>query len=143
MIHHQPIRWKWAMIDDISMKGKRKTIHFLLQKQILQQLFSNHIGREKMRHLACESVCWINMKTDIRNTMIQCAACMEYQHIQICEKIMPCRMPHRPWEVVGANILPLKIIIVYYYRKFPVLKETHDLVADNLIRMVKILFAKF
>ena len=50
-----------AMIDGIAMKGKRIIILSLLQKQILQQLHSNHMGIEKMRFLAHESVYLINI----------------------------------------------------------------------------------
>ena len=39
---------KLAIIDSITMKCNRIIIPFLLQKQILQQLYSNHIGTEKM-----------------------------------------------------------------------------------------------
>ena len=44
------------MFDNIAMKGKRLIIQFVLQKQILQQLHSNHTGIEKMRLLAYELV---------------------------------------------------------------------------------------
>ena len=35
------------MIDDIAMKGKHRSISYLLQKQICDQLQSNQIGIEK------------------------------------------------------------------------------------------------
>ena len=40
----------------------------LLQKQVLQQLHINHIGNiEKTEFLACTSVDWIGMTSDIEN----------------------------------------------------------------------------
>ena len=35
------------------------------------------------------------------------------------------------------------LCIAYYYSKFPVVKKTDDLSADNLIRVAKIVFAEF
>ena len=42
------MRSKLAMTDGIAMKGKKIIIPFLLQKQILQQLYDNHMGIEKI-----------------------------------------------------------------------------------------------
>ena len=45
------IRCELVMINGIAMKGKRITIPFVLQEQILEQIHSNHMGI-KMRLLA-------------------------------------------------------------------------------------------
>ena len=67
------------MTDGIAMKVKRKVIPFQLQKQIPQQLHSNQMGIRKMRLLVCESVHWVNMNIDIKNTVGQCAIHLDYQ----------------------------------------------------------------
>ena len=46
------------MIDGIAMKGKWIIITFMLQDQILEQLYSNQMGIEKTRVLARKSVYW-------------------------------------------------------------------------------------
>ena len=71
--YYWPIRSELAMIDGIAMKGKRIRIPFLLQKKILQQFLINRVGIQKTRLLAFESVYWININTDVRNTVKQCA----------------------------------------------------------------------
>ena len=67
MKHYWPISHEQALTDGISMKGKRIIIPFILEKQILQPLQSNHLGIKKMRLLARESVYWMNMNTNIEN----------------------------------------------------------------------------
>ena len=51
-------------------------------------------------------------------------------------------MPYKPWEVVGADIFSVKnnilLCIVYYYSKFPVVKKTDGLLADDLLKVAKI-----
>ena len=42
-----PIRHELTMADDIVMKDKCIIIPFLLQKEVLEQLHSNHMGNEK------------------------------------------------------------------------------------------------
>ena len=66
------------MTDDITMKGKRIMISFLLQRQILQQLLSNHMSIEEMRFLVHESIYWVNKNADIKNIAKQCAISLEY-----------------------------------------------------------------
>ena len=59
------------------MKDKRIIIAFQVQKQILQQLHSNHMGIGKMRLLFSETVYWSNMNTDIKNTVKQYATSLD------------------------------------------------------------------
>ena len=56
MKHYLAITGELAMIDIIAMKGRIIITGFLLQKQVLKQLHSNHMGFEKMRLLVVESV---------------------------------------------------------------------------------------
>ena len=58
------------MINGIEMKGKRIIIPFQLQKQLLEQLHSNHMSIAKMRLLSCELVYLVNMNTDIENRVL-------------------------------------------------------------------------
>ena len=55
-----PIKNELTMIDGIAMKGKQIIIHYILQKQIQEQLHSNHIDIKKAQFLS-ESVYWINI----------------------------------------------------------------------------------
>ena len=62
-------------------------------------------------------------------------------------RIISYQVPYKSWEVVGANIFIVKkytsFCIVDYYSKFPVVKKTYDLSANNLATVVNIVFAKF
>ena len=103
-----PIRSKLAIIDGITMKGKRIRIPFPLQKQILQQLHSNHMSIEKIRLLVCESVYLVDINVKIKNTVKQCPTYMEYMQIQLHENTIPYKIPCKPWEVIGADIFFIK-----------------------------------
>ena len=76
MLQYWPIRSKLAMTDGITIKGERIIIPLLLQKQILQQLHSNHMCIEEMTLLAHELVYGVNMNADTENTIKQCATCL-------------------------------------------------------------------
>ena len=68
------------------------------------QLHNKHMGFDKTRLLACESVYWANMNADIGNAVKHCSTCLDYQNIQLQEKI-PHKVPSKPWEVVVGDIV--------------------------------------
>ena len=105
------------------------------------------MGIEKTKLLAHDSVFWSNINANIKAYRKHCATCLEFQQMQPKEKITHHDIPLRPWEVVGADIFHLKnkhyLCIVDYSSKFPVIKRLEDLSADNLMNVVKIIFAKY
>ena len=72
----------------------------MLQKYILDQLHTNHMGIEMTQVLARESVYWINMNADKE----QCAMHLEYQQTKPQEKALCYKIPCTLWETVDAHI---------------------------------------
>ena len=87
MKHYWKIRIELAIFDGIALKGRR-IIPFLMQNQILENSCSNLMDIEKTRLLVRESVYWLNMNADIKNTVMQFATCFTYQETQH-EKTIP------------------------------------------------------
>ena len=52
-----------VVIDGIIMKGRCVVIPKVLGTQVLDQLHVNHMGMEKTKLLACESVYWVVKST--------------------------------------------------------------------------------
>ena len=104
-------------------------------------------GHRKTKLLACDSVFWSNINADIEAYIKHCVTCLEFQQMQPKEKITHHDIPLRPWEVVSADVFLFKnkhyLCIVDYNSKFPVVKRLEGLSADNLIKMVKIIFIKY
>ena len=107
----------------------------------------NHMGIEKTKLLAHESVFWHNINANIEAYIKLCATCLEFQQMQPKEKITHYDIPLRPWKVVSADVFHFKnkhyLCTVDYNSKFPVIKRLEGLSADNLIRMVKKIFAEY
>ena len=55
------------VISGIIMKGRHVIIPDALKAQELDQLHINHMGIEKTKLQACESIYWININDDIKN----------------------------------------------------------------------------
>ena len=75
-----------------------------LKQQVLGQLHTNHMGIEKTKLLAGESVYWFNINVDIKKYIKNCATCLEFQQTQPKEKIIHHDIPLRQWEVLGADV---------------------------------------
>ena len=98
----QNIRTYWTFRDDMAVtdgiviKGRHIVIPRALQQQVLKQLHINHMGIEKTNILACESVYWICMNTDIENHMKNCSTYLNFQHTQPKEKFIHHDIPGKP-----------------------------------------------
>ena len=89
------IRHELTMIEGITLKGKHLFIPYLLQRHILQQLHCNYMSTEKTHLLARESVHWINMNANIKQTIKQCFTYLEYQSTQLYITALHCDIPHK------------------------------------------------
>ena len=96
--------YKLVVIDGIICKGRCIVIPNSLWQQVLNQLHTNHMGIEKTKLLACESVYWSSINADIKRYIKQCAMCLEFQQMQPKEKIIHHDIPLGPWEVVRTDI---------------------------------------
>ena len=150
---HTDIRLYWlyrdelAVLDGVILKGRCIIIPNSLKQQLLTQLHTNHLGIAKMKLFACESLFWHNINANIEAYIKVCATCLEFQQTQPKEKIMHHDISLRQWEVIGVDIFHFKnkhyLCIVDYNGKFPVVKRLEGLSADNLINLVKAIFAKY
>ena len=85
------------------MKGRNIIIPEILKMQAQDQLHINHMGIEKTKFLACESIYWANINDDIENLMKNCTTCLTFKHTQPKEKIHH-DIQVRPWDVIGSEM---------------------------------------
>ena len=103
--------WKFqdnmAVIDRAILKDRHIVIPDTLQKQALEQLHINHMGVEKTKLLACESIYLPGSNSDIKKYIRNCFTHLEFQQILPKEQIIHYEIPRKPWGVVGADIFTL------------------------------------
>ena len=104
-------------------------------------------GYRKTKLLACKSVYWSDINVDTEKYIKGCATCLEFQQMQLKEKLIHHDIPLRLWEVLGADVFHFNnknyLCVVDYHSKFPVVKRLEGLSAENLIATVKVIFAKY
>ena len=125
-LQYWSFRYEIVVIDGIAKKRRRIIILAFLQKKALDQLDVNHMGTEKTRLPAQESIYLINMNADIDNA-IKIVPYINFQATQ--PKIQHCHMRYqkRPWESVTADIFSINNkhypCIVNYHNTFLVIKQ--------------------
>ena len=134
-----------AVIDGVILKGRHVIIPTNLRHQILEQLHTNHMGIEKTKLLAHESVYWPSINTDTDN-FIKIVPHV-FIFTQPKEKIIHHDIPLHPWEVIGTDIFHFNnknyLCIIDYNSKFLVVKELEGLSVESLINTTKIIFTKY
>ena len=70
-----------SIIDGVLLKGRHIVMPTSLKQQVLDQLHTNHMGIEKTKLFACESVYWPSINVDIEKYIKSCATCLEFQQM--------------------------------------------------------------
>ena len=147
------IRSYWSFRDELSvedgilLKGTRVIIPESMQSFILDRLHYGHLGIEKTRLRAKDSVYWININRDIETTVKSCRICQEHQPAQQHETLLPHEVPSRPWEVVGTDMFFFNdadwLIIADYYSKFPIVRKMpRPCLSSSVVSVTKQIFSE-
>lgn len=147
------IRSYWSFRDELSvedgilLKGTRVVIPESMQTFILEKLHYGHLGIEKTRLRAKDSVYWININRDIETTVKSCDICQEHQPAQQHETLQPHEVPSRPWEVVGTDMFFFNdadwLIIADYYSKFPIVRKMpKPCLSSTVVSVTKQIFSE-
>ena len=92
----EELQWYWSLRDDITVidqttvRGRRIIILAYLQKLALEQLHINHMGIEKTRLLACNSVYWINITVTLKMQLK--TVCLDFQLTHPKDKMIHCEI---------------------------------------------------
>ena len=148
------LRCYWGIRDELSiqngilLKGQQILIPKTQQQRILKQLHTAHLGKEKTRLLAKETVYWPTMYKDIDLTVDACTVCQEYQRSQLAEPLMQHEIPQCPWSVVGTDLFEHNgkqfLLIADYYSKFPIVKPLENPASSSqVVSKMKDAFSEF
>ena len=104
------IRSFWSFRDQLSvenglvLKGQQLVIPRMQQPEILRQLHTAHLGTEKTKLLARDTVYWLNINKDIDRLVQTCNVCQEHQPSQTPEPLQQHDIPSKPWSVLGTDL---------------------------------------
>ena len=137
------IRPYWSFRDQLSVedgiivKGSQVMIPPQLRKDILDQLHTAHLGQEKTKLLAKETVYWLNINKDIEERTKSCEICQRHLPAQTAEPLLQHEIPSRPWSVIATDLFEDEgkqhLLIADYYSKWVIVRKLPSPCPSNVV----------
>ena len=106
----------------VLFKNQRIIIPQALRSEVIARLHSSHQGIEACLRKARERVFWPAMQHDVRNAVLTCQVCAEFQPNNSSMPMQSHEIPDRPWSRVATDLFSLKskdyIVLVDYYSDY-------------------------
>ncbi|XP_068671038.1 uncharacterized protein [Montipora foliosa] len=98
-------------------------------------------GVEKCLNRARETVYWPGVCEQIEEKVAKCEICNKYRNCQIKEPLLRHPVPHRPWQVLAADLFVLPqgnfVVLVDYYSEYFELTQLKDSTSATLINCLQ------
>ena len=105
-------------VDGVLVHNNKVIIPLSLRPKMLSIIHEGHLGMEKCKSLARQSLYWPGLTRDIEELIGKCSTCNSYRRNQQQEPLLPHPVPHRPWQKLGVDIFSLRnkdyLLIVDY-----------------------------
>lgn len=127
-----PIQDYWNYREELTLyngvlfKNQRIIIPQVLRSEVIARLHSSHQGIEAHLRKARDRVFWPAMQHDVRNAVLTCQVCAEFQPNNPSTPMQSPEIPDRPWSRVATDLFSLKskdyMVLVDYYSHYNLLK---------------------
>ena len=142
-----PYRDELGVSHGVLFKGRQVVIPQVLRDDILRQLHIGHMGIERTRRLARETVFWPNINKDVERITKDCDACQELQARQQKEPLDPHDVPTAAWSKVATDFFHLNredyLLVTDYYSKYPIVTKMKDTSSAATARFMDHIFGLF
>lgn len=111
-----------SVLGGILLRNHQILIPESLRSSILSKIHEGHMGIQRCKDLARQSVYWPNLYNDIENVVSNCEICMRYQNSKTKSKMVPHEIMDMPWFKLGCDLFEFNrktyLIVVDYYSKY-------------------------
>ena len=100
----------WNFRHDITQKDglllyrDRKIIPSELRKDILDKIHTGHLGMDKCKRRARDSVFWPGLNNQIEQFVRKCETCLKFAASKQKEPMLSHEGPERPWQKVSSDL---------------------------------------
>ena len=142
-----PIKEELSAIGDIVFKGERIVIPRSVRKTILANLHQAHLGIEKTKLRACETVFWPGINNDTEQVVQSCNIYLESRNMHAKEPMLTSVIPEYPFQIVGTDLFLWNgreyIIVVDYYSRFWEIERLRKTDNSVIIQKLKAVFSRY
>lgn len=135
-----------CVVNGILLRGERIVIPTVLRKEILARLHEGHLGVEKIKSIARNSVFWPNISVDIDRIVSECSICQSFKYNQQRENLKRDDEQVGPWEKVGTDLFEIDhkmyLLVIDYYSNYPEVVELKSTTSTAIIKHLKSIFSR-
>lgn len=143
--HYYQMQDRLTVDEGLVFLDNRIIVPNDLRSKILTLLHEPHMGVEKTKLKARQTVYWPNINADVENCVGKCSVCEKYRSSNIKEPLIPQAVPNLPFEKVAVDLLEFRgkpyIALIDYYSKWLELHQLRDLTSNEVISKLKQMFS--
>ena len=146
------IREYWNYREELTLhngvlfKNQKVIIPKAMRPEMISRIHSSHLGIESCLRKARDLVFWPSMNSEIKEAVIKCSVCAEYQAKNPKQPMQSHRIPDRPWSKVGTDLFSLHsndyIVLVDYYSDFIEVSQLDDTTTATVCDFLKEQFSR-
>lgn len=140
------IRSELSVANGLLLRLNRIVIPQTLRHEMLTRIHEGHLGIEKSKWRARDTVYWPGINQDIEKMISKCETCQKHHNKQAKEPMKVADLPTAPWQKVGMDLFHLNgkdyLIVIDYYSNFPEMALLTSITASSVIIHVKSIFAR-
>ena len=146
------IREYWNYRDELTLhngvlfKNQRVIIPKAMRPELISRIHSSHLGIESCLRKARDLLFWPSMNSEIKEAVVKCSVCAEYQAKNPKQPMQSHSIPDRPWSKVGTDLFSLHsndyIVLVDYYSDFVEVRQLDDTTSASVIEFLKEQFSR-
>ena len=138
------------MEDGLVLKGTRIIIPDKKREEILKLIHEGHLGLNKCKMRAKETVYWPGMNEQLEQLILNCQICLIYSRSK--DKNMPHtalghKVPSVPWSKVATDIFHFEsksyLLVVDYTSRFPIVREIKSMSAQDIVEHFRLIFSEY
>ena len=136
--------------DGLVLKGTRIIIPNKKREDILKLIHEGHLGLNKCKMGAKETVYWPDINEQLEQLILNCQLCLKYSKSK--DKNTPNmalghEIPSVPWSKVATDIFHFELksylLVVDYTSRFPIVRELKSMSAQHIIEHFRLIFSEY
>ena len=140
------VRGELSTVDGLLLKKDRIVIPRALRMDMLHRIHEGHLGIEKCKRRARDTVFWPGLNKDIETLISKCETCQKHRNKQSKEPMVVAEVPTAPWHKVGMDLFHLRgkdyLVVMDYYSNFPEMALLASSTSTCVITHAKSIFAR-
>ena len=146
----------WTFCEELTievgliLKGTRIIIPDKKREEILKLIHKGHLGLNKCKMRAKETVYWPGINEQLEHLILNCQLCLKYSRSK--DKNMPHtalghKVPLVPWSKVATDIFHYEshsyLLVVDYTSRFPIVRDLKSMSAQHIVEHIRLIFSEY